>query len=142
MASLTRSLSRTTTRRTLVPALPPSRRYTHHLNRIPVEGRNAIVTGSSRGIGKAIALRLAHDGYNVTVNDIPANERGAEAVAKEIQQMGRKSTVAIADVSKYGEVERMIEQSVKEVGELNTMYAETHAFPSPVCTCCLTHCID
>ena len=48
---------------------------------------------------------------------------GAEAVAKEIQQLGRKSTVAIADVSKYEEVEQMIEKSVKDVGELNTMVA-------------------
>jgi NAD(P)-dependent dehydrogenase (short-subunit alcohol dehydrogenase family) len=82
----------------------------------------AIVTGSSRGIGKAIALRLAHDGYDVCINDIDVNAPGANEVAKEIQSLGRKSTVAIADVTKYHEVEDMVKKSVKELGELNTMY--------------------
>ncbi|KAM3423881.1 hypothetical protein BST61_g1277 [Cercospora zeina] len=86
-------------------------------------GRVAIVTGSSRGIGRAIALRLAQDGYDVAVNDIPANKSGAEEVAKEIQNLGRKSTVAIADVSKLKEVEDMIQHVVNELGPLNTMVA-------------------
>jgi NAD(P)-dependent dehydrogenase (short-subunit alcohol dehydrogenase family) len=85
------------------------------------EKRTAIVTGSSRGIGKAIALRLAHDGYDVCINDVKANEVGAHEVAQQIEDLGRKATVAIADVSDYGQVEGMIQQSVKELGELNTM---------------------
>ncbi|KAK4544514.1 hypothetical protein LTR36_004086 [Oleoguttula mirabilis] len=88
-----------------------------------LDALNAIVTGSARGIGKAIALRLARDGYNVCINDIPANEQGAQEVSKEIQGMGRKSCVAIADVSKYGEVEKMVQTSVNEIGPLNTMVA-------------------
>lgn len=86
-------------------------------------GRVAIVTGSSRGIGRAVALRLAQDGYDVAINDIAANKAGAEEVAKEIQGLGRKSTVAIADVSKLKEVEAMIQHAVNELGPLNTMVA-------------------
>lgn len=84
-------------------------------------GRVAIVTGSSRGIGRAIAIRIAQDGYDVCINDIEANREGCEKVAKEIQDLGRKSCVACADVSKLKEVEQMIQTAVKELGPLNTM---------------------
>ena len=73
--------------------------------------------------GKAIAIRLAHDGYDVSINDIPANQSAAEEVCKEVQAIGRKSCVAIADVSKRTQVENMIQTSVKELGPLDTMQA-------------------
>lgn len=90
-------------------------------NKAP-RSRVAIVTGSSRGIGRAIALRIARDGYDVCINDVAANKSGAEEVAKEIQALGRKATVAIADVSKLNEVEQMVQTAVNELGPLNTMY--------------------
>ena len=63
--------------------------------------RNVLVTGAARGIGRAIALRLAEDGHNVAVNDIAANRSALEGLAGEIRDKGRKSSVAIADVSHY-----------------------------------------
>lgn len=73
--------------------------------------------------GKSIALRLANDGYDVCINDISANKQGAEEVAHEITQLGRRSTVAIGDVSVMSEVESVVQQSVNELGPLSTMFA-------------------
>ncbi|KAI0443492.1 hypothetical protein F4803DRAFT_514958 [Xylaria telfairii] len=87
------------------------------------EGKSVIITGSSRGIGKAIALRLAADGYNVCVNDLGANKAGCDEVVKEIRSMGRKACTAIADVTKRDEVKEMVQTSVRELGPLNTMIA-------------------
>lgn len=86
-----------------------------------VDGKSVIVTGSARGIGKSIALRLASDGYNVCINDIPALEKGCEEVVKEIESMGRKACTAVADVTKRADVKDMIQKCVKELGPLHTM---------------------
>jgi len=85
--------------------------------------KTAIVTGSSRGIGKSIALRLAQDGYDICINDVSANKAGIDDVVKEIESSGRKAIGVVADVSKLSEVEGMVQQSVKELGDLDTMVA-------------------
>jgi len=73
--------------------------------------------------GKAIALRLAQDGYDICVNDVKANKSDVESVVSEIQSLGRKSVPVLADVSNRKEVEEMVETSVSELGPLNTMVA-------------------
>lgn len=96
-----------------------SRSYSQQ--RRSVRGQSAIITGSSRGIGKAIALRLAADGYNVCINDVGANEEGCDRVVEEIEAMGGKACVAVADVSQRDQVARMVETTVERLGPLKTM---------------------
>ncbi|SEM34610.1 meso-butanediol dehydrogenase / (S,S)-butanediol dehydrogenase / diacetyl reductase [Pseudoxanthomonas sp. GM95] len=85
--------------------------------------RVALVTGAGRGIGKAIALRLAADGLDVAINDIPANQAIAEQTAEEVRAKGVRSTVALADVSKESEVAAMVDAVAKDLGKLDVMIA-------------------
>ena len=81
--------------------------------------RNALVTGAARGIGRAIALRLARDGLNVAVNDIEAMSAELQETKKEIEQLGRRSLTIIADVSDDKAVEAMMKNVAKELGSLD-----------------------
>jgi len=83
----------------------------------------AIVTGSSRGIGKGIAIRLAQDGYDVIVNDIGRQQQAIDETVEEIRASGRKAHGFVADVSSQSEVQAMIAEAVKEFGELTVMVA-------------------
>lgn len=84
-----------------------------------ISHRTAIVTGSGRGIGRAIALRLAQDGLNVVINDV--NLDSAESVVNEIKELGRESFAVKADVSKRNEVFNMVDQVVDHFGQLDVM---------------------
>jgi len=75
----------------------------------------AIVTGSSRGIGRATALRFAADGYDVAVN-YHTSDRQAAAVAETIRDRGRAAAVIGADVSDPEGPERLVEETVEELG--------------------------
>lgn len=82
------------------------------------DGKNALVTGSSKGIGAAVALELAKQGANVTVN-CHASRDLAEEVAEQIRALGRKALVIAADVSDQSAVESMVQQTVEEFGSLD-----------------------
>src|SRR5262249_24399101 len=85
-----------------------------------LKGRSAIVTGSSRGIGRAVALRLAQEGAKVVVNYVGGRER-AETVAKEIRAGGGEAVVVQADVAKRNDAERLIASTIKEFGKVDIL---------------------
>jgi len=85
-----------------------------------LQGKNAIVTGSSRGIGRAIAIRLAQEGANVVVNYV-SNARAAREVAEIIRQQGRQAVVYKADVSNSKEVQAMVQTALDELGAIHIL---------------------
>ena len=85
-----------------------------------LKNKVAIVTGSSRGIGSAIALRFARDGAKVTVNCVSTTDK-ANAVADEIRKAGGEAIVVQADVSKRAEAERLIAETIKAFGKVDIL---------------------
>jgi NAD(P)-dependent dehydrogenase (short-subunit alcohol dehydrogenase family) len=82
--------------------------------------RVAFVTGAARGIGRAVALRLADDGLDVAVNDL-SNTPGLDDLVREIENKGRRSIAVPADVSLEADVEKVIEQVVHKLGSLDVV---------------------
>ena len=87
----------------------------------PAHGRTALVTGASRGIGRAIALGLARDGFDVVVNDIERQRVELEAVAGEIDALGRRGTALFADVSDRAQVHAMVEAALAQAGPIDVV---------------------
>lgn len=85
-----------------------------------LEGKVALVTGSSRGIGRAIALRLARDGAAVAVNYV---SRAAEAaqVVNEIESAGGRAVAVQADVSKVADIVRMFDATIQNFGKVDIL---------------------
>jgi meso-butanediol dehydrogenase/(S,S)-butanediol dehydrogenase/diacetyl reductase len=81
----------------------------------------AIVTGAGRGIGRAIALRLAKDGHAVAVNDI--DKAGAEAVTAEITGAGGRALAVPADVTDRAAVFALVDRVAGELGSVDVMVA-------------------
>ena len=85
-----------------------------------LKGRTALVTGASRGIGRAIALALAEEGADVAVNYF-SSEATAKEVVAEIQKKGRKGVLAQADVADYPATFLMAQDVLKEFGHLDIL---------------------
>ncbi|KIK70274.1 hypothetical protein GYMLUDRAFT_187995 [Collybiopsis luxurians FD-317 M1] len=76
----------------------------------------AFVTGSAQGIGRAIALKLAADGFDVALNDIPSKIEQLREVEREAQAFERKTGIFVGDVSDEKSVKDMIDEAVKHFG--------------------------
>jgi NAD(P)-dependent dehydrogenase (short-subunit alcohol dehydrogenase family) len=77
--------------------------------------------GPAQGIGRAIALRLAEDGFDVAVNDVSSKSENLDILVEEIQKKGRASSKHIADVSQDQEVQALVEEVVKNHGSLDVV---------------------
>lgn len=85
-----------------------------------LEGKVALVTGASRGIGKAIALMLAENGADIAVN-FAGSTAAAEAVVAEIEKMGRKAILVQGDVSKADVCAEIVDKVVSELGHIDIL---------------------
>ena len=81
-----------------------------------LKGKIAVVTGGSRDIGRAIAIKLATDGANVVVNYF-SSERGANETVEEIKSLGREAIMVKADVSKLDQIEELKIKTIEAFGD-------------------------
>jgi NAD(P)-dependent dehydrogenase (short-subunit alcohol dehydrogenase family) len=84
-------------------------------------GRVALVTGASKGIGRALALALADEGFNVVVNDIARESEALDSVANEIRAKSRQAFPLLADISKKDDVQAMVKAAIDAAGQIDAL---------------------
>lgn len=92
-----------------------------------LDGKVALVTGASKGIGRAIALRFAEAGANIALA-----ARGPEALeqaAGEVEKLGRRALAVPTDVSDPGQVDALVEKTVKDLGTIDVLVNNAGAAP-------------
>jgi 3-oxoacyl-[acyl-carrier protein] reductase len=85
-----------------------------------LDDRVAIVTGSGRGIGRAIALELARQGATIVINDV-GDAAPAQQVSQEIQSQGGRSQVILADISQPAEASRLVDNALTAYGKVDIL---------------------
>ena len=85
-----------------------------------LENQIVLVTGGSRGIGKAAALACAREGAHIIIN-YAGNVKAAEETVKEFSDLGQKCLAVQADISKLADVERLIEEATAEFGKIDIL---------------------
>lgn len=92
-----------------------------------LQGKVAIITGAGKGIGKGIALALAHEGCNVVVSDI--DETGCMETAREVAALGVKALGVPCDVSSRVAVENLFNEAVKAFGKIDIVVNNAGIYP-------------
>jgi len=85
-----------------------------------LEGKNALVTGGSQGIGAAVSLELAREGANICLT-YRKHEAEAKKYAEEIMAMGRKALAVQCDISSFAEAEKVVQSAITEFGRLDIL---------------------
>jgi len=89
------------------------------MNRLSLQGKVALVTGASGGIGRAIAERLSRDGASVVVNYYPSARQDAEEVVRGIVQSGGKAIAAGADIADSTQMRGQFDLAEMEFGHVD-----------------------
>jgi len=87
---------------------------------VRLKGKVALITGSSRGVGSAVALGFAKEGAKVIVN-YTSNEKAANEVAEAIKQIGSQAIVVRGDVAKREEADSLVQAAIDEFGQLDIL---------------------
>jgi 3-oxoacyl-[acyl-carrier protein] reductase len=87
---------------------------------VKLKDKIALVTGSSRGVGKAVALGYAQEGARVVVN-YTSNEKAAKEVVEAIEQMGSRAIAVKADVAKKADAEQLVQAGIDQFGGLDIL---------------------
>ncbi len=85
-----------------------------------LEGKRALVTGSGRGIGRAIAIRLAREGAEIAINDLHIEGEARQTLA-EVEAAGRRGILIRADLAHADEARRLVEEAVRQLGSLDIL---------------------
>jgi len=93
---------------------------------VKLKEKITIVTGSARGIGKAIALELAKEGANLVINDI--DQKGIDETVEEIKMLDRKCVGIVADISNEAQVDGMVKKVIEKWGRIDILVNNAGVF--------------
>lgn len=85
----------------------------------------AIVTGAASGIGKAVALRLARDGYDIGLFDLPASAESLAIAAASVRESGRQALEVLGSVAEEEDVKKLVREVVDNLGGLDVVRASS-----------------
>ncbi len=83
-----------------------------------LKGKTAVITGSGRGIGKSIALKLASHGANIVINDIPSSDY-ADETCEEVKKLGVECIVVKGDVRNPEDVQKLVSETMDKFGHID-----------------------